>query len=264
MIPAVFWIGPVPIHIYGLLIGLAIVAGTEVAVRAGKRHGMAEGLIWAAAAWAMIGGIIGARLYHVVDQWGYYREHLNLVVAVWNGGLGIIGAIIGGLMGLAVFSWRQKYRGNRQGFRPLLDAAAFGLPIGQAIGRWGNYINQELYGKPTNLPWGIYIPPDKRAAGWTAYTNFHPLFWYESLLMVGLYVVLRLAERQHWLPWGQGAFFAWYLVGYGVIRFSLEELRIDNWRLSGWPVASMISLLFIMVGVGWLLMIRRRINVKKI
>ena len=228
------------IHGYGLIVGVAVWVAVEVAVRIGKRHKIDERAIWAAAMWAVVGGVVGARVYHVIDQWSYYAQHLVEVGYLWQGGLGIWGAIIGGVVGVAIYYWVGAYCNTP--VLELLDLGAIGLPLGQAIGRWGNYINQELYGKPTTLPWGIQVNGIK----------YQPLFLYESLLMLMVFGGLWWLERRRLLPWGKGNYAAVYAISYGVVRFGLEGLRLDPWEWKGIPVARLMAVGFIMLGSVWL------------
>jgi phosphatidylglycerol---prolipoprotein diacylglyceryl transferase len=257
IIPNIIYLGPVVIHLYGLMIGLSLWIGLEVAVRAAKRHGLQPEKLYQLAWWAILPGVVGARLYHVVDQWAYYSEHLGEIIAVWRGGLAIYGAIMGGLIGVGLLALWQKWLDRNRSlhhyvWKGLLDSVALGLPWGQAIGRWGNYLNQELYGRPTTLSWGIYIDPEHRLAGYEDFTRFQPLFLYESVLMVGVGLGLRWLERSQKLPWGKGLYFALYLMAYGVIRFSLESLRIISWKYLGLSVAQAISLGVVGLGSLWL------------
>ena len=196
---------------------------------------------WDVLPWVVIPGVIGARLYHVIDWWWYYRDHLSLIPAVWTGGLGIFGGIFGGILGL--WLWCRRHQ---QKLVEWLDFVAVGLPLGQAIGRWGNYFNQELYGLKTDLPWGIYI----QAAG----ARFHPLFAYESLwdLVVFAVVSLRLPRFHSGQvrsgPAGRsGDVFALYLGLYSLGRFGLEWLRLESW-----PVNKIISLGLVVLSWIWL------------
>ena len=213
---------------YGLMITAGLGVGTWVAGRVARKKD-----VWGALPWVVIPGVIGARLYHVIDWWWYYGDHLALAPAVWTGGLGIFGGIGGGIVGLWLFC-----RKNKQDFLGWLDVVAVGLPLGQAIGRWGNWFNQELYGKQTNLPWGVYI---EKEAGY-----FHPLFLYESiwnLLVFG--IVWRLRRRKN--------LFVIYLGLYGLGRFGLEWLRLESW-----PVNKIISLSLVVLSWIWLWTRNRR------
>lgn len=175
--------------------------------------------------------ILGARLYHLWTDWSLYQsDPWPAVIEVWQGGLGIYGALCGGILG--VFLWKFLSNIPVRGMI-LLDALAISLPLGQAIGRWGNYVNQELFGPPTTLPWGIFIEPTLRPSQFALATHFHPLFLYESLAMLSLWLFLRLLlwqERRHSTALtevGSGLFTGLYLFTYGSIRFSLDILRWD-------------------------------------
>ncbi|MDP2638791.1 MAG: prolipoprotein diacylglyceryl transferase, partial [Candidatus Azambacteria bacterium] len=156
-------------HWYGLIIGIGVLASIQASVWLAKRRGVNEEILWNASWWVLIGGLIGARLYHVLDLWPevYSLDPISALY-IWNGGLGIIGGLIGGFIGLWLFNRfmihdspaRNASHSEAGGrFKNFVDIAIFGLPIGQAIGRIGNFINQEVYGLPTDLLWGIYINP---------------------------------------------------------------------------------------------------------
>lgn len=201
-----------------------------------------------------LGALIGARLYHVATDWSLYANNPMAALAIWQGGLGFYGAIGGGWLGLII--WHRITTTNRSWLQ-LLDAAALAVPWSQALGRWGNFINQELFGPPTNLPWGITIDPAHRPPQWSENTTFHPLFLYESLilLMVGFFLWLIYLKFRHLIPLGSGFYTGSYLVAYGTIRFSLEFLR---WQSTpGWgplTIAQWVSLG--LIGIGLLLLPR--------
>jgi phosphatidylglycerol:prolipoprotein diacylglycerol transferase len=189
-------------------------------------------LVWDALIWALIPGIIGARLYHIftpsqtlldagIDTM-YYLTHPLDIVTTWRGGLGMPGAIIGGVIGLYFFAKRKKID-----VRILLDAAAPGVALAQAIGRWGNFVNQELYGPPTDLPWGIYIKPENRMQDYLQFDRFHPLFLYESLWNLASAILLVWLWRKFGDRLKVGDLFLAYLVTYPVGRFLLEFIRLD-------------------------------------
>jgi len=237
-----FTVGPVTFHLYGLMIGLGVLVGAWVASKKDKK-------IWDCLVWVIGGGIIGARLYHVVDWWSYYSEHLSQIPAVWQGGMGIYGGILGGILGLWIYTRRREEPNLR--LLKLLDAGALGLPLGQAIARWGNYFNQELYGLPTNLPWGIYIRPENRLLEVMDFKYFHPLFLYESIYCLIIFIIIIKIIKV--IPIGRGKIFAAYLGLYGFGRFWLEFLRIESWTIQGINVAQVISAgLMITVLIWWL------------
>jgi len=237
-----FTVGPVTFHLYGLMIGLGVLVGAWVASKKDKK-------IWDCLVWVIGGGIIGARLYHVVDWWSYYSQHLSQIPAVWQGGMGIYGGILGGILGLWIYT-RRREEPNLL-FLKLLDAGALGLPLGQAIARWGNYFNQELYGLPTNLPWGIYIRPENRLLEVMDFKYFHPLFLYESLWCLIIFIIIINIIKV--IPMGKGKIFAVYLGLYGLGRFFLEFLRLEAWTINGVNVAQMISAGLILGALGFIM-----------
>jgi len=234
-------IGPLCIRFYGILIMLGAVAAAFLAQYEARRRKLNSELVWDALIWVLIGGIIGARLWHVftpppsmlvldavsnklVNPYFVHNasiiKNLTDIISIWRGGLGIPGAIIGGGLALYIFCWRKK-----MSFPLWADIAAPGLALAQAIGRWGNYFNQELYGKPSNLPWATKI--DHPVAGYTQYSTFHPLFLYESIWNLMNLGFLLWFERRFANKLKDGDIFLTYLVGYSIGRFFLEFLRLD-------------------------------------
>lgn len=259
MIPNTLTLGPVTLHMYGLMIGLGVVMAVEAAVRFLRNKGetdLRETDVWNGLWWAMGFGLIGARLYHVVDYWSYYSVHLGEIVAVWNGGMGIYGGLATGLLGLWIYARRRGVS-----WLSLIDLAAVSLPLGQAVGRFGNFFNQELYGLPTNLPWGIFIDEEHRLAAVSEFSRFHPLFLYEILWNLVGFLVLYFWLGKRW-SLGRGKFFAVYLMWYGLGRGLLEGLRINPWTIQLWgfevATARLVSGLLFLVGCWWLFVVRWR------
>jgi phosphatidylglycerol:prolipoprotein diacylglycerol transferase len=222
-------IGPVRIHYYGIILMLGALAGAWLASREAKRRGQDTEVVWDGLIWVLIGGIVGARLWHVltppVSMGKTFMDYLTSpldILKVWEGGLGIPGAVIGGGLALYIYCRRRKLN-----FLLWADIAVPGLALGQAIGRWGNYVNQEVYGKPTTLPWAVKIDPSYRYPGFTEFETFHPLFLYESLWNLALMGLLLWLGRRYesWLKTGD--LFLIYLIGYPLGRFFLEFLRLD-------------------------------------
>src|SRR4051812_9752651 len=224
----VLHLGPIPLHMYGLMIAL----GVLVAARVGRTRYIAKGSgeeaeskargesFDSVAFWAVIAGIIGARLYHVITDYQLFEGHWERTVQIWKGGLGIWGAVIGG----AVAVWIV---GRRRGlvFADLADSIVPGLAFAQAIGRWGNWFNQELFGGPTNLPWAVEIDAAHRPTGYAHYATFQPTFLYESLWCLALGFALLAVDRKFKLARGQLT--ALYAAGYTAFRLPMEEMRID-------------------------------------
>jgi phosphatidylglycerol:prolipoprotein diacylglycerol transferase len=243
-------VGPLTFHLYGAVVGLGILVGFWTASRMAQRfsprsmHLALRSInVWDGVWWVLIPAIVGARIYHVVDYWQFYKENLLLVLAIWKGGLGIFGGLLGGVLGVWVYAKR-----NNLSFLALLDLAAFGLPIGQAIGRWGNFFNQELYGKPTNLPWGIPVCLVNRPRGFEQFTHFHPLFLYESLWSILVFGLLFLLWKVKGVKIARGSYFTGFLVLYGLGRFFLEDLRTESWVIEGINVAKSLSMLEVLIG----------------
>ncbi|MDQ6935732.1 MAG: prolipoprotein diacylglyceryl transferase [Actinomycetota bacterium] len=220
----VWHLGPLPIRAYALCIILGVVVAVWFGERRWEQRGGVRGQVGDMAIIAVPLGLVGGRLYHVAtDHALYFGPGKNPIRAleVWNGGLGIWGAIAGGVLGGWLFC---RLRGIR--LRCLMDALAPCLLLAQAIGRWGNYFNQELFGRPTKLPWGLEISPAHRPPGYGSFTTFHPTFLYECLWDLGaLGVVLWLDHR---LKLGFGRCFALYVMCYTLGRAWIENLRIDN------------------------------------
>ncbi|MFM7870604.1 MAG: prolipoprotein diacylglyceryl transferase [Actinomycetota bacterium] len=251
-------IGPLELRAYGLMIALGVIAAVWLW---GKRLVLAEvgtsDDASAVAMWAVPAGIIGARLYHVATEWDRFSDAPGDIVKIWEGGLGIPGGMfLGIVVGALVIRRRQL---------PLsmtMWAVAPALPLAQAIGRWGNWFNQELFGRPTDLPWGLEVDADKVAsAGYAPGTLFHPTFLYESLWNLALVGALILVGRRLMARPHPGRLLAVYVVGYGLGRFWIEGLRIDpakeggGLRLNQW-----MALVLIIGGAGYLAWRARQIR----
>jgi len=211
---------------YGFLIGIGIWVAMEIALA--RRGEIAKRVFEKAMAWAVVSGVIGARIYHVVDYWGrYYSLNWSRVFYFWDGGLGIWGALVGGVLGVMIFSYFNKLK-----ILKLFDSLIVGVPLAQAVGRVGNYINRELYGK-----------------------NGEPLFAYEAVLNLVLFGLIWKWSQKKRIP---GLIFGVYLIGYGVIRAVLENFRPEEsiWKFSGVPVAVIFS--FCAVSVGAYFVFRKR------
>ncbi len=237
-------------HLYGLLIGLAVWLALEVSLYIGKLLRVNRKVIEEAFLWVVIPGIIGARMYHVVDLWQkIYSDNIWKILYLWEGGLGIFGGILGGIVGLFVY-W--KTRKTKTTLLRLLDVTIIGVPLAQAVGRWGNFANGELYGKPTLLPWGIKVND--------SILRVHPLFLYESLLDLALFVGLFLFVKSKKEKTKRGSVLGTYLIGYGLIRFFLETLRPSEviWTWMGIPMAQIWAIFALIAGIYFLSRTRGR------
>ncbi|MGA1410425.1 MAG: prolipoprotein diacylglyceryl transferase [Prochlorotrichaceae cyanobacterium] len=241
--PVIFEIGPLSLRWYGLLMVTAIFVGATIASQELERRGQDGDDLWDMLVWVLIPALIGARLYYVFIQSprndlgiGYYLSNPLSIFQIWSGGIHIFGAFIFGSVAIWLYTKIRKL--------PLwtfLDGIALGLPIAQAIGRWGNFINQELYGPPTSLPWGLRIDSLHRIAPYNNLSlypesvRFHPLFLYESLWnFLGFFVIFWISRRffQQLKP---GDLTLLYLIWYPLGRFFLEFLRTDSWFFAGTP-----------------------------
>jgi prolipoprotein diacylglyceryl transferase len=219
----VWYLGPVPIRAYALCIITGVFAAIWLANRRWVARGGTSGEIADMAIVVVPAGLVGSRIYHVLtDHELYFGPGRNPIDAlkIWEGGLGIWGAIIGGALAGMVWGYYKKIN-----LRCLADAVAPALLLAQAIGRWGNYFNQELFGKPTSLPWGLKIDEMHRPFGYEADKTFHPTFLYESLWNLGVMGLLIWLDKRFKL--GHGRVFALYVMGYTLGRAWVENLRID-------------------------------------
>lgn len=233
--PQGFFIGQFEIRYYGIILMLGAVAGAFLASREAKRRGYEPEIVWDLMIYLLIGGIIGARLWHILTpppssgitaEW-YFTHPLD-ALNIRKGGLGIPGAVIAGV--IVMFFYARRYGLS---FTDWLDIGAPGLALGQAIGRWGNFVNQELYGAPTNLPWKIFIDPDHRLTNYLDVEYYHPLFLYESIWNLGNMFLMLWISRRYADRLKSGDIFLIYLIVYPVGRFLLDFLRLDASIVAG-------------------------------
>ena len=246
-------LGPLELHAYGLMIALGVVAAVALASRRLEARGGDPNLVSAIAVWALPAGLVGARLYHVITDWHRFDDgDWADAFKVWEGGLGIWGGIA---LGTLVGAFVARRRGER--IAPLLDVVAPALPVAQAVGRWGNWWNQELFGRPTELPWALEIDPEKRPDGYGRYETFHPTFLYESLWLLLTAAVVLWVERRWPGRLRPGRLFALYVAVYTFGRFWFEGIRIDEasqlWglRVNEWVSAAvfLVSAAFVVAGI---------------
>ena len=246
-------LGPLRLNAYGLMIALGAIAATWLMGRRleARKWGTRDDAS-SIATWAVPAGVVGARIYHVITDWERFDGRLIDVFKIWKGGLGIYGGLV---LGTAVGLWVAKNKGLSVG--RTLTAVAPALPLAQAIGRWGNWFNQELFGRPTTLPWGLEIDARKIPDGYEVGTLFHPTFLYESLGLLVLMVILLQIDRRAGLR--EGRLFLVYAAGYSVLRFFVEGLRIDPARsASGLRLNQWVSLVVFSAAVVMLFALRRR------
>lgn len=258
--PILFQLGPLSLRWYGLLIALAVLIGVGLSSRLARLRKLDPTLVGDLIVWVVLGAIPMARLYYVAFEWPQYSRNPWEIVAIWNGGIAIHGAILGGLLAIWLFCrWR------RVSFWQMTDILSPSLVLGQAIGRWGNFFNSEAFGAPTSLPWKLYIPPERRPPQLMNDEFFHPTFLYESLWNLG---VLALLLGLFW--WGlrhpaqlkKGTLFFVYWIAYSLGRFWIEGLRTDSLMLGPLRMAQVVSLGAIALGafgLFWLYGLRRHL-----
>ena len=243
-------LGPIPLRAYALCILLGIFAAIFLAGRRWEARGGERRTISDIAVWAVPGGLIGARLYHVATDYQLYDDRPLDALRIWDGGLGIWGGVAGG----ALTAWWVARRSDID-FWALADAAAPALALAQAIGRWGNWFNQELFGRPTSLPWGLEIDPAHRPREFASSSTFHPTFLYESLWnLVVVGIVLAVEKR---VRLRKGRLFAVYVAAYTFGRFWIELLRVDpaheilGLRVNDWTsvVVFVVAMAFVVTGI---------------
>jgi prolipoprotein diacylglyceryl transferase len=252
---AVWHLGPVPIRAYAICIVLGVLIALLVADRRYRRIGGRPGLILDVATLAVPFGLIGARAYSVITNYQLYVGHRHDwtdILRIWDGGIGIPGAIAAGALG----AWIACRRAG-VAFAPVAGAAAPGLAFGQAAGRWGNWFGQQLYGRPTTLPWGIEIAPEHRVRGYENFATFQPAFLYESIwdVLVGLLVIYAV---RRFLLTGDRAF-ALYAGAYAVGGFLTQSLRIDpSHHVLGLRVNQLVLAAVFAAAAAYLYLTRRK------
>ncbi|MDO5034697.1 MAG: prolipoprotein diacylglyceryl transferase [Actinomycetaceae bacterium] len=238
----VWYLGPIPLRAYGILIATAMVIAVLLTKKRYEERGGDGELVYDVALWAIPFGIVGARLYHVITSphqyFGPNGQWLE-IFRIWEGGIAIMGAIIGGVIG----GWIALRRAN-QSLAPFADSVAPTLLIAQALGRFGNWFNQELFGGPTTLPWGLEIDDRHLPAGFASGTLFHPTFLYESIWNLSMAFLMIRLDKKVKFKGGQLMFL--YMALYAVGRFWIENIRIDpaklilGMRLNAWSALAII------------------------
>lgn len=250
--PILFEVGNFAIRWYGLLIASAVLIGVTLSQFLAKKRGFNDELIADYAIWGVIGAIPCARIYYVLFQWQSYADRPQDIIAIWQGGIAIHGAILGGVIAGLIFA-----RIKRISFWQMADLIAPSLILGQAIGRWGNFFNSEAYGAPTNLPWKLYIPYQN------AYV--HPTFLYESIWnlgVLGILLYLFFWGLRHGDRLKTGTIFLTYWIAYSLGRLWIEGLRTDSLMIGGLRIAQLVSLAGITLGIlglVWLYVLKKHL-----
>jgi phosphatidylglycerol:prolipoprotein diacylglycerol transferase len=245
--PILFEIGFISLRWYGFLIASAVLIGVVIAQKLGKYRNIDPELIGDLVIWLVIGAIPAARIYYVLFEWQNYAQHPQDIIAIWQGGIAIHGAIIGGIIAALIFA-----KINRQSFWELTDVIAPSLILGQAIGRWGNFFNSEAFGIPTNLPWKLYISPNNRPIEYINFDYFHPTFLYESLWNFGVFILLITLffwSIRHTNKLKNGTIFLVYLIAYSFGRVWIEGFRTDSLMIGFLRIAQIVSLSAIAFGI---------------
>lgn len=256
--PILVKLGLITIRWYGLLIATAVLIGVNLSQYLAKRCHVDPELLSDLAIWLVIGAIPAARLYYVIFEWQEYAYNPGRIVAIWQGGIAIHGAIIGGVIAALIFARLKKVS-----FWKLADLVSPSLILGQAIGRWGNFFNSEAFGSPTDLPWKLYIPLERRPPDLANFEYFHPTFLYESLWNLVVFLLLMLlffGSLRGKLKLRPGGLALTYLLAYSLGRLWIEGLRTDSLMLGSLRIAQVISLIGIclgLVGLMWLYIAKR-------
>ncbi|MEH1874927.1 prolipoprotein diacylglyceryl transferase [Nostoc sp.] len=256
--PILVKLGPLSIRWYGLLIATAVLIGVILSQELAKRRNVNPELLGDLFFWLLIGAIPGARLYYVFFEWSKYAPTPEKIFAIWEGGIAIHGAILGGVLAALIFAKIKQVS-----FWQLADLVAPSLILGQAIGRWGNFFNSEAFGDPTNLPWKLYIPTDHRPLEYASFDYFHPTFLYESLWDLGVFALLitlffRSLSGKPRLK--VGTLFLVYWPAYSLGRLWIEGFRTDSLMLGSLKMAQVVSslgILFGLLGLAWLYLLKR-------
>lgn len=249
--PIAFSLGPIQVHWYGIIIGSGLALALYLAIREGNRRGLPKDTFADLMLWAIPIAIISARIYYVIFEWGYYKNHLADIPQIWNGGIAIHGALIGSVLTAYIFS---KKRGIS--FWKIADIAAPSIILGQAIGRWGNFMNQEAHGGEVTRAFleNLHLPEFIINQMYINGAYYHPTFLYESLWNFAGFILLMLLRR---VNFRRGELFLTYVIWYSIGRFFVEGLRTDSLMLGSLRMAQTISIALI-VGAIIILIYRRK------
>jgi phosphatidylglycerol:prolipoprotein diacylglycerol transferase len=241
---------------YGFLIAIAVLIGISLSGKLAKLRHIEPEVISDLGIILVLTAIPAARIYYVIFQWGYFSQHPQDIIAIWKGGIAIHGAIIGGTIASIIFAKLKKLS-----FWDLADVIIPSVALGQAIGRWGNFFNSEAFGGPTDLPWKLFIPLEKRPPQYQSFAHFHPTFLYESLwnlLIFSMLMFLFYQSIKRPTFWRSGSLFFIYMITYGMGRFFIEGLRTDSLMFAGLRTAQFVSVSGIVIGIIGLFWLNRK------
>jgi len=243
----IFKLGRLQIRWYGVLIASGIMIAYMVARTRIKAENINEDQVIEGLFYGVIAGVVGARLYYVVFNWDYFSRNPSDILKTWNGGLAIHGAVIAAM--LVAFLYTRLKKNVTFGFFQILDIVLMVFPLAQSIGRWGNFFNYEAFGKPTNLPWKMFVPVQNRPPMYRNYEYFHPTFLYESIWDLIVFTILLVYTKKYRKNFGETS--ALYMILYSIGRFFVEGLRLDSLYMGSFRAAQVVSI--IMIGLGILL-----------
>lgn len=247
--------GTVPVYYYGIIMALSLTCGVMISDKILNKFypELNSEIVFDISPHIILCAILGARLYYCLLSFPYYSQHPSEIFQVWHGGISIHGALIGGLIGGIFYAKRHHLP-----ILKLCDIFSYGLIIGQALGRWGNYFNSEAFGRPTNSFLKLYIPIYKRPLEYMQYDYFHPTFLYESILDVCIFLILFFVVRK-FVKKLDGVVFFSYLILYSIVRIIIEQVRIDSvLDIYGIPIAQIVSVIIIVLSIVGIIMIKNR------
>lgn len=249
-----FDLGPLTLRGYGLMIALGVLAAVWLAAKRFTDRSLSSDHAAGIAMWGVPAGIVGARMYHVITDWGRFTGNWGDALKIWKGGLGILGGVIFGYLAVMIYCRRANLD-----LRTAIDVVAPAIPLAQMIGRWGNWFNQELFGRPSDLPWALEIAPENRPAQYIEQATFHPTFLYESLW--NLMVVLALLKIDRMKVLSKGMLFVVYFALYSIGRIWVEALRIDEATdIAGLRINVWVFSVLLLLSLGTLFKFERREN----
>lgn len=254
--PIALQIGPLSIHWYGVIIGAGILLCYWYATSEARRRGLSKEPIDDMAFWVILAGVLGARLYYVLFNFSYYAENPAEILQIWKGGLAIHGALLFGAAAYFFYCARHKLSAFLY-----VDVMIPGILLAQALGRWGNFFNNEAFGRPTNLPWKLFIPEENRPEGLSDFSYFHPTFLYESVWNLIGFFLLIFFSRLRRNDKNAGRVLFSYLIFYSFGRFFIESLRTDSLYIGPLRTAQVISVLLFLIGLfGFIVGLKKRVK----
>ncbi|MET0276182.1 MAG: prolipoprotein diacylglyceryl transferase [Acidimicrobiia bacterium] len=246
-----------PFHMYGIMLAIGVLVAVWVTERRWRNRGYKPGAMYDIVFWVIVWGVIGARLYHVMTDYQRFEDDPWRALQIWRGGLSIWGAVGLGFVAVIVITRRHHLDTI-----VAMDCMAVGIVLAQGIGRWGNYFNQELFGRPTTLPWGLEIDLAHRPLAYQQFSTFHPTFLYESIACFAIAGLLLLAERTRRMHRGQT--FALYVMLYTFCRFFFENMRSDDaHKIGPLRVNAWVSIVLFCAAAAWFVWLRRHTELQR-